>query len=166
MKRYTWLIVPLLISLYCCNSEKKVLRDPEKTQHVINAWLIKQPLKIDTTISYLPGDTVTTLVVAYDTTTVRDTVTQMVERQIVKTRTVTNTIHDTVKIKITDPRLLKACQDGLATNANALIKQTQDTEAQKILTGKWQLRFWSIVLVIGFIIAVIALLKYIKPKWL
>lgn len=145
MKRYTWLIVPVLISLCCCNVEKKVLSDPQKTQNVVNAWLIKNPMKVDTTYKYLPGDTTTTLLFSYDTTTVRDTVTQIVERVITKTKVVTNTVHDTVQVTVKDNRLLQACQAGLSGKSMDLEQQKLETATQKVEVGKWKLRFWVVV---------------------
>jgi hypothetical protein len=151
MKNFTWFVVPALIMLYCCSAEKKVLDSEKKTQNVVNAWLKAHPLKIDTTFKYLPGDTTTTLLINYDTTTVRDTVTQYTTQIVTKTKTVTNTIHDTIKVTIgcsgiKEPcAMLKAAQDGLASKMSAYDQQVLEAKRQELKANKWKLMFWVAV---------------------
>jgi hypothetical protein len=170
MKRNAWIVVPALIVLYCCNSEKKVLRNPEKTQNVVNAWLKAHPLKIDTNFVYIPGDTTTTLLIGYDTTTVRDTVTNLVEKIVTKTKTVTNTVHDTVKVTIgcsgvKEPcALLKAAQDGLAGKTAQYDQQVLETQRQKLRADKWKFRFWVGVSIFGLLVALVIGIKLFKPR--
>lgn len=170
MKRYTWFVVPALIMLYCCSAENRVLNSEKKTQNVVNAWLKAHPLKIDTNFVYLPGDTTTTLLINYDTATVRDTVTKVITQTVTKTKTITNTVHDTVKVTIgcsgiKEPcAMLKAAQDGLASKMNQYDQQVLDTQRQKLLADKWRFRFWVLVSVIGFLVAVVAAIKLFKPR--
>jgi hypothetical protein len=170
MKRSTWLVVPALIMLYCCSAERRVLDSERKTQNVVNAWLKAHPLKIDTTFGYLPGDTTTTLLVNYDTTTVRDTVTQYTTQIVTKTKTVTNTIHDTLKVTIgcsgiKEPcAMLKAAQDGLASKMSAYDQQVLEAKRQELLADKWRFRFWVAVSIFGFLVALVAAIKLFKPR--
>lgn len=170
MKKNTWLVAPVLIVLYCCSAEKKVLNSDKKTQNVVNAWLKAHPLKIDTTFKYLPGDTTTTLLVSYDTTTVHDTATNIVEKLVTKTKTVTNTVHDTVKVTIgcsgiKEPcAMLKAAQDGLASKMAAYDNQVLEAKRQELLADKWRFRFWVAVAIFGFLIAMVAAIKMFKPR--
>jgi hypothetical protein len=177
MKYYAWLFVPIIIVLYCCNAEKKVLDSEKKTQNVVNAWIKSHPLTIDTSFIYLPGDTTTTLLIGYDTTTVRDTVTKIITQTVTKTKTVTNTVHDTVKVTIAcsgvkDPcALLKGAQDGLVSKMNQYDaqvleakRQVLEAKRQELLADKWRFRFWVLVSVIGFLVAVVAAIKLFKPR--
>jgi hypothetical protein len=170
MKRNTWLIVPTLIMLYCCNAEKKVLNSEKKTQNVVNAWLKAHPLKIDTNFVYLPGDTTTTLLINYDTATVRDTVTKFITQTVTKTKTVTNTVHDTVKVTIgcsgvKDPcALLKAAQEGLASKMNQYDQQVLENQRQKLRADKWKFRFWLAVSIFGALVALVVGVKLFRPR--
>lgn len=147
MKRYAWFIAPALIVLYCCSSEKKVLRDPVKTQNVVNAWMKTANFKTDTLVKFLPGDTTTTLLIAYDTTTVHDTVTNMREKVITKTKTITNTVHDTVSVTIVNNDLVNKYQAQLQASVAERDKIKEDVT-------KWRALFWGVTitfaLYIGF----------------
>lgn len=170
MKRYTWLMVPVLIMLYCCNAEKKVLNSEKKTQNVVNAWLKAHPLKIDTNFVYIPGDTTTTLLFSYDTATVRDTVTKFITQTVTKTKTVTNTVHDTVKVTIgcsgvKEPcAMLKAAQDGLASKMNQYDQQVLENQRQKLMADKWRFRFWVAVSIFALLVALVVGIKLFKPR--
>lgn len=170
MKRNAWFVVPAIIMLYCCNAEKKVLRSPDKTQNVVNAWLKAHPLKIDTNFVYIPGDTTTTLLVNYDTTTVKDTVTNLVERVVTKTKTVTNTVHDTVRVTIgcsgvKEPcAMLKAAQDGLASKMNQYDQQVLETQRQKLRADGWRLKFWGVIIGLALLVALVVAVKIFKPR--
>lgn len=158
MKRYTWFVVPALIMLYCCSAEKKVLSSEKKTQNVVNAWLKAHPLKIDTNFVFLPGDTTTTLLINYDTATVRDTVTKIVTQTVTKTKTITNTVHDTVKVTIgcsgiKEPcAMLKAAQDGLAGKTTQYDQQVLETERQRLKAVKWKMSFWVAVSIFAILV--------------
>lgn len=170
MKRYTWLIAPALICLYCCNAEKKVLNSKDKTQNVVNAWLKAHPLKIDTNWVYVPGDTTTTLLIGYDTTTVWDTVTKFITQTVTKTKVVTNTVHDTVKVTIgcsgvKEPcALLKAAQDGLASKMSQYDQQVLETKRQELRADKWKFRFWLGVSILALLVALFVGVKLFKPR--
>jgi hypothetical protein len=164
MKRHAWLIVPALIVLYCCNAEKRVLNDTDKTQHVVNAWMKKQNFKTDTVLRYLPGDTTTTLLISYDTTTVRDTVTNIVEKQVTKTKVITNTVHDTVRVEIKNNDLLNACQDALKNNGIVLEEHRLGEKAEMIRAGLWKLRFWVAISTFALLVALVVAIKLFKPR--
>jgi hypothetical protein len=175
MKNSTWfvccIVMPFLFGyMSSCNAEKKVLDSEKKTQNVVNAWLKAHPLKIDTSFVFLPGDTTTTLLVNYDTATVRDTVTKFITQTVTKTKTVTNTVHDTVKVTIgcsgiKEPcAMLKAAQDGLASKMNQYDQQVLEAKRQKLLADKWRFRFWVAVSIFGFLAALVAAIKLFKPR--
>jgi hypothetical protein len=154
----------------CCNAEKKVLNSEKKTQNVVNAWLKAHPLKIDTNFVFIPGDTTTTLLVNYDTTTVKDTITNLVERVVTKTKTVTNTVHDTVKVTIgcsgiKEPcAMLKAAQDGLANKMNQYDQQVLETQRQKLRADGWRLKFWGVIIGLALLVALVVAVKIFKPR--
>lgn len=167
MKRHTWLVVPAIVMLYCCNAEKKVLRSPDKTQHVVAAWMKQQNFKADTVFNFIPGDTTTTLLIAYDTTTVHDTATKVIEKHFTQTKVVTNTVHDTVKVTLkctgsADPcALLKKCQGDLANNSIVLEERRLGEQAQKQRADKWFLFFCA---VIGLDVLIVAVRVYLRFK--
>jgi GTP cyclohydrolase III len=173
MKSLTWFVTfvvfPFTIGyLFSCSAEKRVLKDTDKTQHVVAEWLKKQTFKADTVVRFLPGDTTTTLLVNYDTTTVKDTVTNIVEKTVTKTKTITNTIHDTVKVSVkcadgSDPcALLKGCQDALQNNSIVLEEHRIGEQNQKLRADKWVFRFWIMVVAIILVVAAWVYLKF-KP---
>jgi hypothetical protein len=170
MKRYAWLIAPILIVFYCCNSEKRVLKDTDKTQHVVSAWMKKQNFKADTVFNFIPGDTITTLLIAYDTATIHDTVTDAVDQMVITTtRTITNTIHDTVKVTLkcadgADPcALLKKSEADLVNNSIVLEEHKTGEERNKLDADKWKFRFWALVTILGILVAVVVGIKVFKP---
>jgi hypothetical protein len=175
MKSFTWfvtfVVLPFTLGyMSSCNAEKRVLDSDKKTQNVVNAWLKAHPLKLDTTFRYLPGDTTTTLLIAYDTATVHDTATNIVEKLVTKTKTITNTVHDTVKVTIgcsgvKEPcALLQAAQDGLASKSAAYDQKTLEEKRQKLAADKWTFRFWALVTLLGILAAVVVGIKVIKPR--
>lgn len=166
MKNFTWLVVPLLVVIYCCNSEKKVLNSETKTQHVVSAWMKRQTFKADTVYNFLPGDTTTTLLVSYDTTTVYDTTTYIVEKTITETKTITNTIRDTVQVSLkcadgADPcALLKRSQDDLANNSIVLEEHRVGEKKQKFRANKWMFLFFASIAVDALVLVVRMYIKY------
>jgi hypothetical protein len=160
----------VIVLACCCNAEKKVLNSEKKTQNVVNAWLKAHPLKIDTNFVFLPGDTTTTLLIGYDTATVRDTVTKYITQTITKTKTVTNTVHDTVKVTIgcsgvKEPcALLKAAQDGLASKMAQYDQQVLEAQRQKLKADKWKFRFWLAVSVFSLLAGLFIGFKFFKPR--
>ena len=157
---YSWIVVCLLIVVYCCNPVKKVLNSNDKTKQVVDSWLANNPIKSDTTFKYLPGDTTTSLLVSYDTATIHDTVSNVIEKTITKTKTVTNTVHDTVKVTI-NSNLLVECQSALRDRNNALEVQKLAEQRQKLRADKWLLYFIIESIIFG---ACIALAIYLKLK--
>ena len=155
MQRHAWFVVPILIVCYCCNSEKRVLKSPEKTQHVVTKWLKTQPFKTDTNYTTKPGDTVIQLLIAYDTTVVKDTITNTIERTVTKTKTITNNIHDTTLVKIFDNKLLNACQYNLKAVDYDLQTQKIATAKAEQKATKWQLFFWGAIVLFAIVVLVI-----------
>lgn len=153
------IIVPFLIGFYCCNSEKRVLNDADKTQHVVNKYLQTHPARTDTVTSIIPGDTVTTLLIAYDTTTVRDTVNHL--NTIKVTQTVTKYINrvDTLIKVVTDNRLLQVCQESLANSDYDKKQATIDVKAAKVEASKYKLYFIVLCLCVAGGIVVLILKK-------
>lgn len=156
MQRYAWLLAPIIIVLYCCNSTKKVLNDPEKTQKVVDAYLLKSPLKIDTI--YKPGDTTTTLLISYDTSYVmipaptgNNVAAPCIPTQVTKTVTKTMHVHDTVIIH--DNRLLQTCQDNLRKFDISLKSQEIETAKQARRGSAWELKFWALFILAAICIA-------------
>lgn len=148
----------LIIFLYCCNSEKRVLNNPEKTQNIVNKYLETHPARTDTVNRFIPGDTITQLLVGYDTTVVHDTLNR---RDTIKIRTTTEKIItrvDTFERKINNYDLLTECQQGLAKvdfdRKQALI----DKQAASAEADKWRFRFW-LVLIIFIVSLAIAVFK-------
>jgi hypothetical protein len=145
MKRHTWLAVPILIVLYCCNAEKRVLNNPQKTQHVVTKWLKDQPFGTDTTIITKPGDTVTQLLIGYDTTIVRDTISHTDTVKVTQRVYKTVTRVDTLVRTIIDNRLLSTCQTNLRSVDDNLKSKINEWEKEKIRAAKWVLMFWALV---------------------
>src|SRR3954471_11438847 len=58
------IVVPIFIK---CNSTKKVLRDPEKIQTVVNKYLQKAIIKSDTVVKFVEGQTIVKSVQKIDT---------------------------------------------------------------------------------------------------
>lgn len=139
------IVVILAIVFYCCNSEKQVLKNSDKTQHVVNKWLETHPARIDTLVNTRPGDTVTQLLVAYDTTLVKDTVTNVFTKVIYRTNTITRSIHDTTTVTIRDNRLLIACQNGLAASDYNAKQAKVSADQFKLTADRWKLYFWILI---------------------
>lgn len=175
MKNLTWfvtfIVMPFTLGyMSSCNAEKKVLNSEEKTNNVVAAWMKKQNFKADTVYSFLPGDTTTTLLISYDTTTVHDTTTHIVEKLITQTKVVTNNIHDTVKVTLkcadgSDPcTLLKECQGNLVNNSIVLEEHKTGEERNKLEADKWKFRFWALVTILGILVALVVGIKIFKPS--
>jgi hypothetical protein len=175
MKNFTWfvtfIIMPFTLGyMSSCNAEKKVLNSETKTRHVVDAWMKRQNFKADTVYSFLPGDTTTTLLIAYDTTTIHDTATNIVEKLVTRTKVITNNIHDTVKVSLKcsgsgDPcTLLKGCQDDLVNNSIVLEEHRTGEARNKLEADKWKFRFWALVTILGILVAVVVGVKVFKPS--
>lgn len=151
-----------VIVLCCCNPVKQVLKSNDKTQQVVDKWLERNPVKIDTAYVYKPGDTITHLLVGYDTTVMRDTLNR-IDTVRIKERTIKlQTIHDTITRTINgDNRLLNECQRAISGKES----QVQDARAKendaRAAANKWIIRFWSLI---GIVILVTAVLIAIRLK--
>lgn len=156
MKRYAWLVVPTLILLYCCNSEKRVLKDADKTQNVVNKYLQTHPTRTDTVTRIKSGDTITQLLIGYDTTLVRDTINRETTRTIYQTKIIVKHVTDTVERTITNNALLQACQDGLSGSEYKYKQAILDAKDNRLNAGKWRLYF-----IISILASVISLVLYI-----
>lgn len=134
------------VVLCCCNPVKKVLDSEEKTNKVVTKWLTTHPLTIDTTYKYLPGDTVTQLLIGYDTTYIRgDTVNRRDTVKIKETTVKTRTVRDTVVKTITDNRLLIAAQQGLQRRDADLVTEKGKAVDARAAAMKWKMYFWLLV---------------------
>lgn len=143
-----------VILFYCCNPVKKVLDSNDKTQRVVDAWLQRNPVRADTSYVYSPGDTITHLLIGYDTTVVTDTFNR-VDTIRIKERTVKlQLVHDTLTRTITDPRLLNECQ-----RSNAELR-AREVEA-KSDADKWMVRFWACI---GIVLAALGAIAFFKFK--
>jgi hypothetical protein len=117
---------------------------------------------------YIPGDTTTTLLINYDTATVKDTVTKTITNTVTKTKTVTNTVHDTVKVTIgcsgiKEPcAMLKAAQDGLTIKMAAYDAQVLEAKRHELLADKWRFRFWVAMSIFGALVALVVGIKIFK----
>lgn len=135
-----------LIVLCCCNPVKKVLDSEEKTNKVVVKWLQKHPLTIDTSYKYLPGDTVTQVIIGYDTTFVPgDTITRRDTLKIKETTVKVRTVRDTVVKTITDNRLLMAAQEGLLRRDADLVTAKSERVDARAAANKWRMYFWLLV---------------------
>lgn len=151
--------VIVIVLACCCNAEKRVLNDADKTQHVVNKYLETHPARTDTVTSYIPGDTVTSLLVSYDTTVVRDTLNR---RDTVKVKeTLTKYINrvDTVVKTINNFDLLKECQTGLATSEYERKQAAVDVKAAQVDAGKWKIYFILLCIGVGAFIVLLILKK-------
>lgn len=148
----------MLISFYCCNPVKKVLNDSDKTQQVVNKYLETHPARTDTISKFIQGDTVTQLLIGYDTTYIHDTVnhgTIQVNKTIYKTITRVDTLVKTIQ----DNRLLQACQDGLAKVDYDKKQAVLDRQAAESKANGWRLKFWVVVLVMAVGIGALIFLR-------
>lgn len=149
-----------VILLYCCcNAEKRVLNNSDKTQRVVNKYLETHPARTDTVSKFIPGDTVTQLLIGYDTTYIHDTVShrdvQIVNKKIYKTVTRVDTIVKTIQ----DNRLLQACQDGLSKVDYDKKQAVLDKQTAEGAANSWRLKFWVAVLIMVAGIAALIFLK-------
>jgi hypothetical protein len=145
MKRYAWLLAPILIVVYCCNSEKRVLKDADKTQNVVNKYLQTHPARTDTVTRVKSGDTVTQLLIGYDTTLVRDTINKEITRTIYQTKIIIKHLTDTVERTITNNALLQACQEGLSGSEYKYKQATIEAKGSRLNADKWRLFFIAVI---------------------
>lgn len=159
MKNFTWFIafiaLPFGLGFYSsCSAEKKVLKDTEKTNRVVAKWLQTNPLKIDTFTTYRTGDTITQLLIAYDTTHITDTLKFGISVDCPKiTKTVYKTITrvDTLVKTIMDNRLIAACQKNLATYDYDKKQAIVARDGALVSLRMWKLKFWAVVVGLGIV---------------
>lgn len=101
----------LFFFLVGCSAVKRVNRDPEKQLRVVDDYFKKNPLKSDTVIRIIEGDTITEIINHSDTAYLVDSIFVEGEERI-KVITKTNTIYktrvDTMKITVYDRQKEKA----------------------------------------------------------
>jgi hypothetical protein len=152
-----------VITFYCCNPVKQVLKSNDKTQQVVDKWLECNPVKIDTNYVYKPGDTITHLLIGYDTTVLRDTLNRIDTIRIKERTLKLQTVHDTVTRTINgDNRLLNECQRAIAGKEAAVQDARAKENDARAAANKWIIRFWSLIGIIVVILAVTVFLKF-KP---
>jgi hypothetical protein len=173
MKKFSWLIPVILIVAYCCSPVKKVKKDPAKTMQVVNWWLSENPIQPDTAWAFKPGDTITTFDTIYSPSLQWDTVPVTIGRvysiasntidSVMPTRdriiTKTIRIRDTVRVTITDTRLLGAMQTQLKTSQGDLAAQKLATEKADVRADRWKLKFWASWILLGVGVVILFLLK-------
>lgn len=128
----------LTLCFSACNSEKRVLKDPEKTARVVGKYLQTHQFDSDTITRYIEGDTVVQLLIGYDTTFIPgDTITKEVTRTVYKTVNKT----DTVVRSITNNDLLKACQTQLMTADYDRKQAVIDKQTAEVSAKQWKMYF-------------------------
>lgn len=140
--RYLVVFICFFFIGYGCNPVKRVLKSTEKTQQVVDAWLQRTPIGTDTAYKYLPGDTVTQILIGYDTAYIKGDTVHKVDTIKIKERAIKLlTVRDTLVKTITDNRLVTGCQTALN---NALLAK-KDSDA---LAVKWKWKFWGLLAII------------------
>lgn len=174
MNKITWLLPVALIMVYCCNSVKRVNKDPAKQMQVVNTWLAANPLHPDTSYIFKTGTTV-----SYDTIYTNPDSTGGYGSEIhqnsnpgwsmteppkgwVKTVTKTIHIHDTVQITTKDVRLINALQDAVHRKDSAIEAQIIGRKKEEIRADVWRLKFWTLAGIAIFIISIPIALKWFR----
>jgi hypothetical protein len=152
-----WIIIALFTALFYfatsgCNPVKQVLKSPEKTEAVVVEYVKRNPPKNDTNYVYMPGDTIETFQVIYDSVKLP----YPVNHKYTEVRTIERTIVDTVEVTIIDRKLLGA----LEKRVNVLEKELDDWK------DKAQRRGWILAFLITLIVGggVFYLVKTFQPK--
>jgi hypothetical protein len=150
---FKWLIIALMVLLFYlattgCNPVKQVLKSPEKTEQVVVEYVKRNPVKNDTI--YIPGDTITTYDVIYDSVKLP----YPVNHKYTEIRTVEHTITDTVEI--IDRKLLGALEKRVT-------KLETDLTYWKNLAQK---RGLYLIIIIALLLGggIIYLIKTVQPK--
>lgn len=149
----------LLLLLVSCNPVKQVLRSPERTLAVVDNYLKRYPIKSDTTIITVPGDTTTRIEVYYDT--IHNRYDSVVLRDVTKTVYVSKYIHDTTRITIRDNKAQETLQRTVIAQQVSIDQWKGETNIYKQEADKWKLHFWVIVAALG-VTGLIALILKIK----
>lgn len=151
------------IFLLCCNSVKRVINDPKKTQKVVDSYIKGHPSENDTAYKIIPGDTITQIIIGYDTAFKVDTVMNTVEKTVTKTINNTRTIRDTVRITVTDNTAFAVAQKAVyVKDALLTAKDIQIKELKGDVSG-WRWKFWLLVLIIALVVGLLLYVK-LKPK--
>lgn len=128
------------------------MNDPAKTQQVVDKYLQDYPIDRDTVNTFTPGDTLTKVIIGYDTTVnhVHDTVSSV----ITKTVTRNITIRDTLRIQLPpDTKAIEGYKKLLVGKDNDAALQAERYKTEQALVDYWRIRFWILVAVVGLLIA-------------
>jgi hypothetical protein len=150
---YVLLVALTLLLLVSCNSVKRVMNDPAKTQKVVDKYLQDYPIDRDTVTTFIPGDTLTKVLIGYDTTinNIRDTV----YSSITKTITRNVSIHDTTKIQLPpDAKIIEGYKKLLNGKDNDAALQAERFKTEQGLVDYWRIRFWGLLIAICILIAI------------
>jgi hypothetical protein len=152
-----WIVIAICAAMFYlatsgCNPVKQVLKSPEKTEAVVVEYVKRNPPKNDTNYIYLPGDTIETYQVIYDSVRLP----YPVNHKYTEVRTIERTIVDTVKQTVIDRTLLGA----LEKRVNLLEKELDDWK------DKAQRRGWLLAFLITLIVGggIFYLVKTFQPK--
>lgn len=156
-------LLPFIFLAIACNAVKRVEKSPEKIQKVVDYYVKDYPIKTDTVLVH--GDTMTNVIIGYDTTIsvvpIHDTTERLHDTVIVKRITTTKTVHDTAYIQ--DNKAIAAAQKLLITK-DALIDayKLQISDDRKDI-AKWKFRFWLLIILLALCLGLTLYLK-LKPK--
>jgi hypothetical protein len=152
-----WIIIAICAAMFYlatsgCNPVKQVLKSPEKTEEVVVEYVKRNPQKNDTVYKYLPGDTIETYQVIYDSVKLP----YPVNHKYTEVRTIERTIVDTVKIEVIDRKFI----DALDKRVKALEGELAEWK------DKAKTRGWWLVVLITIIVGsgVFYLVKTFQPK--
>jgi hypothetical protein len=152
-----WIIIALGAALFYfatsgCNPVKQVLKSPEKTEAVVVEYVKRNPPKNDTNYVYMPGDTIETFQVIYDSVRLP----YPVNHKYTEIRTIERTVVDTIKETVIDRSMMAALE-------KRIIKLEDELEDWK---DKAQRRGWILAFLIILVVGggVFYLVKTFQPK--
>jgi len=145
----------LVVAMQSCNSVKRVLSDPAKTETVGREWEKINPCNNDTFV-VSKADTTATTDTVYSTiadTTILDGKETIVIKKVPQIITRVVTIRDTIKSFVVDNRRLYIALDSVAYYKEFKGKFEQQillTTIQHHRATKWIIFFWLVVAVVVF----------------
>lgn len=150
MKTLAWIVT--LLFLISCNPVKRVLRDPAKTQKVVDAWRADHPVEDDSTVINIVG--VTNIDIKYDTlqpaswTLPKFSVPTLLPSIIVKT--IKETRVDSVKVVKWDNEMIRGLQ-RIVQSKNGTIQALEDRnkkDRKELNMYRW-LFIASLIVIVG-----------------
>jgi hypothetical protein len=152
-----WIIIALCAAMFYfatsgCNPVKQVLKSPEKTEAVVVEYVKRNPPKNDTNYVYVPGDTIETFQVVYDSVRLPFPV----NHRYTEKHYIDRIIVDTVKQTVIDRSFMAA----LESRIGKLETELEDWKDKAQRRG-WILAFLITLIVGGGIFYVV---KTFQPK--